>query len=215
MNWQRPRELRPTLWISLLSLPLLSSVATTGLDRADSLAQSLTILYLGAAPLLCVALLWPGTPPTIDPFVRYGANRRSFVAVSLVRKILTVWVTVSILSALSLAWCYQGDIGPFFVDLLTTLPVACAASVALPCLFACARAWFGKLGLLGALLLVWMASRQGGLALMLPLPHLRGLLLLGPRPELLGVELSGWMSYGFLYIFAGLWAWLLLRRSPR
>lgn len=210
-----PRELRVALWVTLLSAPLMWSAAAAAPSRAEAVDYALAVLFLGALPSLAVALFWPSAPPTVDPLLRYGQSRRTYVLVSLAQKAITLLATVLLLSTVAFVDLYEDDPGALWSDIASTLPICVATSIALAASFGCARAWFGKLGLVIALFVSWFVSAQEGLALLLPLSHVRGLLLLSPRPSLSGFEFAGWMSLGALYGLSALFLGLLMVRMPR
>jgi hypothetical protein len=102
----------------------------------------------------------------------------------------------------------------FVKDALSTLPVAIAAGASFSSYFACARAWFGKFGLVLSLILFW-SGMQTTIKWALPSAYVRHLLAVGLPLSTPGGPLSGYVALTLLWALALSLGALTLLKTPR
>jgi hypothetical protein len=212
---------RKAFWTCLALAPLILSLSAELVKPQVGVSMALTLIFVGALPLLAVAIFWSESSFSDDPLIRFGKSRRSLAKRFLAKKIIVLFTVAAVSSTFAQMVLYN-DASPhgpmsaiahknFLSDVLSTLPVALAASISLACFFAFARSWLGKAGLLLALLGSWLFTPQGSAwGLSLPANHIRHLLAIGPP-----LPIPSWVSLIALYAMAGLLLSLHLRRVPR
>lgn len=205
------RELRLVALAALFGLPLTWSATFAAQTRVETVNQALASLLLGTLPLLCAMLLWGSGPQADRPEVRYGASRRAYAARSLltVTTLALLFASVSVVLAISI---YRGLRDPLLLkDLLATLPVALAGSLAICGFLACGRSLLGRFGLVFAVILIWViGSLDLPIAAAVPTGHIRYLIGVGTE-----LPFAPWVSFVCLYamaLFTGGAALLRVRR---
>ncbi len=183
--------------------------------------MALTLIFLGALPLLATAIFWSPPSYETDPLIRFGKSRQGLARRFLLKKITVLFTVAAATGTLAQLTLYGDAPGEssdpalaqslVLADVLSTLPVALAAAVSLACFFAFAQSWLGKPGLILALFGSWLFTPQDSLwGLSLPANHIRHLLAIGaPLP------LPSWGSLLILYTMAALLFALTMKRVPR
>jgi hypothetical protein len=189
------RDLRLLALCALLSLPLTWSATFAAETRTETVNQALASLLLGTLPLLGTMLLWSERFEQDRVEVRYGKSRRNFAARSLlgVAGLLLLFTTVSATFAITI---YRGPKDPVLMrDLLATLPIAVAGSLAVASFLAFFRSLLGSAGLVLALVLIWVVgSLDLPIAAAVPTGHIRYLIGVGAE-----LPFAPWISFACLY----------------
>lgn len=219
------KDWRKAFWTCLVLAPLILSTTSEFLRPEAGVNMALTLIFVGALPLLATAIFWSPSSFETDPLIRFGKSRRSLALRFLLKKIIVLFTVAAIAGTLAQMTLY-GDASrssggdqlarsafpssAFLSDALSTLPVALAAAVSLVCFFAFAHSWLGKAGLIIALLGSWLFTPHDNLwGLSLPANHIRHLLAIGaPLP------LPSWASLLALYAMAALLCALYIKRVP-
>lgn len=202
---------RKAFYVSLGLTPLVLSLTDRLAQSQAEVTGALTLIFVGALPLLATFLFWSKEDYQSDPWIRYGKNRRGIARRALVKKSLILLVMAAGGSSLAQLHFYGASSNRLLLDLRLTLPVALAAALSVACFFACARSWLGKPGVLFALLASWLFTPHGvWWGASLPANHIRHLLSLGdPLP------FPGWVSLTALYVMALVLFTLHILRVPR
>lgn len=205
------RELRLLSLATLVAVPLTWSAVLGAETRAETVNRALGSLLLGSLPLFASLLLYQDSFFVENPEVRYGHSRRAFAARALLKS--TAWtVLFASVSATLAIIIHRGPRDPLlFRDLLATLPVAFAGSLALVGFLSAGRSWLGKAGLILALSLTWLlGSLDGPIAAVVPTGHIRSLLGVGVE-----LPMVSWVSFLCLYGMTALLGGAALFRVPR
>lgn len=212
---------RKAFWTSLALVPLILSLSTELVKPQVGVDMALTLIFVGALPLLAVAIFWTAPSFADDPLIRFGKSRRALAQRFLAKKIVVLFATSAVSSSCAQIVLYNDATRQtvmsriahqqFVSDVLSTLPIALAAAISLGCFFAFARSWLGRPGLLLALGGSWLFTPHDSVwGLSLPANHIRHLLTIGtPLP------LPSWLSLLALYAMAGVLFTLHQRRVPR
>lgn len=205
------RELRLLSLATLVAVPLTWSSILGAETRAETVTLALGSLLLGTLPLFAALLLYRDTFDAESPEVRYGQNRRAFAARALFGHAAwtILFATVSATFAIAL---HRGPRDPLlFRDLLATLSIALAGSLALLGFLAFGRYWLGKIGLIAALILTWLlGSLDVPISAAVPTGHIRSLLGVGAE-----LPFAPWVSFLCLYATTLLMGGAALLRVPR
>lgn len=205
------KHLRITLLWCLLMGPIVWSGAQ-GLDtKTEGLNRGLEALFLAGLPILALAFLYSDNFSPKNTEIRLGANRRHLVFRTVFGNVLALFI-VAFFGGSLLILLLRGMKDPLLLrDLTSTGAISLAASLSIVGVLSAARAWLGKIGLIGLVLFGWLVD-QGDLAMKVALPsgHLRSLLGLGQQ-----LPIAGWLSLLCLYTMAGFSLLLLGLRVPR
>ena len=208
---------RPLRALSLFATTLaVGGVAAAELARfgaassASAADTGLTLLLVGLLPLALTLCLLRFEPEPHGLVVLLGQSRKTLV--------LRAWAIVTfgaalftvICTAALLIWTRTPKDPRLTADLLVSLPISLGAVCSTIALFAAARAWGGKLGLIAALILSWTLGQSDVVvSALLPNGHVRHLLGVGePLP------ISPSLSAACLAGFCALYLLVLLRRVP-
>ncbi len=163
--------------LAALGVQTIRVSTTSGVQAADA---SLSLLLCALLPLACTILLTSFNPEPHGLLVHLGESRRRIVITQLARLSLGAALLFVVLCGLSLVWT-RGVGDPLLVDdLLATSPIAFGATFAIFTLCAAARAWGGRYGLWGALVLLWTVGRADiAASAALPSGHIQSLLGVG------------------------------------
>lgn len=189
------RDLRLVALAALILLPLTWSATLTAETRTETVNQALASLLLGSLPLLGGMLLWSERFQGDRAEVRYGKSRRTYAARTLlsVAGLLLLFASVGSILAITI---YRGPRDALlFRDLLATLPIAFAGSLALTAFLALGRFWLGRTGLVVAVILTWViGSLDLPISAAVPTGHIRYLVGVGAE-----LPFAPWVSFVCLY----------------
>lgn len=205
------RELRLLSLATLVAVPLTWSSILGAETRAETVTLALGSLLLGTLPLFATLLLYRDSFDAESPEVRYGQSRRVFAAHALLGHAAWTVLFASVSATLAIA-IHRGTRDPLlFRDLLATLPIALAGSLALLGFLSFGRYWLGKFGLIAALALTWLlGSLDIPISAAVPTGHMRSLLGVGTE-----LPFAPWMSFLWLYATTLLLGGAALLRVPR
>lgn len=202
-----------------LSTPLAAIPAflsRTGIEPGTTAAgRALETLVAFTLPLLVCILLHSMTSPRFEErvagAVRFGASRRRLVLSELAERALALLVATSLLTVALLVFARSATDPELPRDLLVTLPATTLGAAAAFSLLGAAALWAGRVGLYGALFVVWTIGHlQLPIAAAVPVGHLRHLLGLGAA-----LPFAQWISSAALAGFAALFAVAAFVRVPR
>lgn len=205
------KELRLTLLAAAIAVPLAWSSKFGTETRVEALNQVLLTLLVGVLPLLGGLLLWSEDFAGANIDVRYGRDRRTFAAESLLR-VLGVLVVAGAAGGALPVVLIRGTSDPALGrDLLATLGVCVAGALGIGTYLGAARAWLGKWGLASALLLAWLLGPLDVIVSALtPTGHIRFLIGVGAE-----YPFPGWVSLACLYAMSAVLGAALFARVPR
>lgn len=205
------RDLRLVALAALFLLPLTWSATFGAETRTETVNQALASLLLGTLPLLGGMLLWSERFEGDRAEVRYGRSRRYYAARSLLGAagLLLLFASVGVILALLI---YRGPRDPLLLrDLLATLPIALAASLALTAFLSLGRFVLGRPGLALAVILTWVVgSLDLPISAAVPTGHIRHLIGVGAE-----LPFAPWISFVCLYAMTLLAGGGALLRVPR
>lgn len=205
------RELRLVLLAALVALPLAWSATFVAETRAEMINHALSVILLGTLPLLGVMLYFETDFRGADSDVRYGQSRHVLATKVLLRTTLAL-LAFALLSSWICLLVMRGFRDSFLLsDLLSTAPIALAASICISSSFAMVKVWLGRIGLGLLLLLSWfLGPLDLPVAALVPTGHVRYLLGIGAE-----LPLPLWASFICLYVMAGVALGALFARVPR
>ncbi len=180
----RPSNLRSSLLMGALSLPILIELLHLGSDIPQGLpsALGLALLFVHLVPLPFLAWLFAyrgerGFHSQRQLHrARYGANRMRFALGSIVQSSVLLSAVGYLLAGLSIGYNFKQNEGIIYRELALIAPVVICWSVFLVLFFQTLRSWLHKVGL-------WLALLFYPFALALALP-------LGPGGKFMGTWLT-------------------------
>lgn len=205
------RDLRLLGLAALILLPLTWSATFGAETRTETVNQALASLLLGILPLLGGMLLWNDRLNGDRPEVRYGRSRRAYAARSLLGATGLVLLFAFVGTALAIG-IYRGPRDPLLLrDLLATLPIALAGSLAITAFLTLGSSLLGRTGLVLAVALTWViGSLDLPISATVPTGHIRNLIGVGAE-----LPFPPWVSFVCLYAMALLAGGSALLRVPR
>lgn len=186
--------------------------AAMGADGSERAADEvLRALLMSVLPVAALLATWDLERHGPAAWVRHGKNRRLAVGKTWGARLGVLAGCMCVLCVAGLIWTRTFSDPLLMRDILHTVPVALAGSLAMMALATAARLWIGKIGLL---LVMGFAVIVGGseaiASVVVPGGHV--LHLLGTGEPLPFAQLFSMLA---LYLMAGLFTLLSFARIPR